>query len=140
VTASPRWPNLQNSLSQIIVWTLNLGTLMSASSSSSTKRRWFILCYLKHELLLKLLSTVDGYLLAVRSRKPMLTHLAARYALELLAIVYSLAKELEAAKGIELREWEQRGNRFLSVLSRGRYASHVRLLTRRVYCGVSRLE
>jgi hypothetical protein len=78
---------------------------------------------LRHELALKNLSIVDGYILTVDGKSPLLTYLSARYALELLATINFLVDELKAAKAIDLRDWEGRGRRFVSALCRGRYAA-----------------
>lgn len=78
---------------------------------------------LKHELTLKLLVVLDGYILAVENRNAILTFLSARYLLELLATVTSLLRELEAAKRIDVRDWEGRGRTFLAAICRGRYGA-----------------
>ena len=78
---------------------------------------------LKHELSLKLTIALDGYLLAVENQSPILPYLSARYVLELLATVTSLAGDLEAAKCINVRDWQGRSRTFLSVIIRARHGA-----------------
>jgi hypothetical protein len=78
---------------------------------------------LKHEIALKLLSIIDGYILSVDHAHALLTYLSARYALELLATINSINERLKTAKAIDLRDWENRGGKFLSELCRGRHAA-----------------
>jgi hypothetical protein len=78
---------------------------------------------LRHELGLKLLSVIDGYIAAVDQKNVVLVYLSARYALELLATVNFITDELKTAKAVELKDWQGRGTRFLLTLCRGRYSS-----------------
>jgi hypothetical protein len=78
---------------------------------------------LKHEFALKLLSIVDGYILAFENKNSLLMYLSGRYILELVATINALSAELIAAKAIGIEDWEGRGRTFLSTLCRGRYAS-----------------
>jgi hypothetical protein len=78
---------------------------------------------LRHEFALKLLSVVDGYILAFENKNYLLVYLSARHTLELVATVNALSSELHAARSIDIKDWEGRGRTFLSTLCRGRYSS-----------------
>jgi uncharacterized protein YchJ len=77
----------------------------------------------QHEYRLKNLSVIDGYILAVENTQPMAIYLMARYSLELLATVNLIIKNLEKALATDLRDWQGRGNGFLSYLCQARYAA-----------------
>jgi hypothetical protein len=78
---------------------------------------------LQHELRLKLLACLDGYLSAVEAGNPTTIYLSARYLLELIATVGFLDDELRNALRTDLRDWQGRALQFLTTLCRGRYAS-----------------
>lgn len=84
---------------------------------------------LRQEFLLKLLSAVDGYIVAVSNKNPILVYLSARYLLELLAISNTLAEALKDAKSTDLRDWQGRAGKFLLALCRGRYSSSDKKVT-----------
>lgn len=83
----------------------------------------------RHEYRLKNLSTVDGYLLAIDHHQPTVIYLMARYALELLATVNYINGGLESARQIDLKDWDGRGNTFLSRVCQAKYSGSDRSIT-----------
>lgn len=78
---------------------------------------------LRHEFTIKLLCSIDGYLVAVENKNAILTFLSGRYVLELLATLHSIVADLKKAKEANLRDWDGRGRRFLRELYRARFGS-----------------
>jgi hypothetical protein len=78
---------------------------------------------LKHEHVLKLMTTLNGYLIALDQSHVLLTYLSARYVLELHATIAYIDEKIRSALTIPSSDWKGRGEAFFSIACRGRYAS-----------------
>ena len=78
---------------------------------------------LKHELNIKLLHTIDGYLGAIEAKNPVSTFLLARYLLELVATVSEINFLLDDCMQNNAVNGQRRGVTFFLILYRARHAT-----------------
>jgi len=78
---------------------------------------------LVHEFRIKLVCSIDSYIVAIQSGNPLIIFLTSRYILEYAATVEWMFAELSTILATNFRDIEGRGGRFLSTLLRARNSS-----------------